>query len=92
MVAKYSALQCTILKNSDSYFTVTAHIERRRSIKLWDFLAPYYGRFRRKIVEKTVIFRRFFAENDQSESPGVLIKSGVLFAQIRYIILRAELR
>ena len=64
--------------------TVTAHIERRRSIKLWDFLAPYYGRFRRKIVEKTVIFRRFFAENDQSESPGILIKSGILYARLWY--------
>ena len=71
------------LDYSEAY-TVTAHIERRRSIKLWDFLAPYYGRFRRKIVEKTVIFRRFFAENDQSESPGVLIKSGVLDAPLRY--------
>ena len=65
-------------------YTVTAQLERRRSIKLWDFLAPYYGRFRRKIVEKTVIFRQFFAENDQSESPGVLIKSGVLYARLRY--------
>ena len=63
--------------------TVTAHIERRRSIKLWDFLASYYGSFRRKIVRKTVIFRRFFAENDQSEFPGVLIKSGFLYARLR---------
>ena len=48
-------------------------------------MAPYYGHFRQKIDEKTVIFCRFFAENDQSESPGVLIKSGVLYVRLRYL-------
>ena len=40
--------------------------------------------FGRKSSENTVIFRRFFAENEHSAPPGVLIKSGVLLARIRY--------
>ena len=76
LVASYNQY-CAEMYNRNRAYRTTA-----RSIKLWDFLAPYYGRFRRKIVEKTVIFCRFFAENDQSESPGVLIKSGVLYARL----------
>ena len=40
--------------------------------------------FGKKSSKNTVIFRQFFDENEHSAPPGVLIKSGVLFARIRY--------
>ena len=40
-------------------FTVSAPIERRRSIKFLDFQAAHNGQFRRKIVEKLPFFADF---------------------------------
>ena len=42
--------------------TITAQLERRRSIKFLDFYAVHYGKFRQKIVKNYSIFGRFFAE------------------------------
>jgi len=47
-------------------YTVAAQLERRRSIKILDFLAAHYGLFRRKIVENYRIFGRFFVKIDHS--------------------------
>ena len=71
---------------SSFFTTVSAQIERRRSIKFYKLQTVNNGHFQPKIVRKFRIFGRFLVKNDHCVPHGVLIKSGVLFARIRYVL------